>query len=204
MGVNQSKTPIWKKSMLQKLNLYEISDALCEISENGDSCGYGLDIEGYYNEYRDQFDELAAQAETLSEALSEYDVQGNWDDMTVALLGELYTTVGWDAEELDFMHLLSGVDDEWVQKEAVKRIMRLTKAEMLALFRRVLGVIVIFYDIKAAHDCLVSIVEELDERAAMMKRKDDAINGLYEDLTGKNAEQFEQLVRNLPQRMWVE
>ena len=204
MGVNQSKTPIWKKSMLQKLNLYEISDALCEISENGDSWGYGLDIEGYYNEYRDQFDGLAAQAETLSEALSEYDVQENWDDMTVALLGELYTTVGWDAEELDFMHLLSGVDDEWAQKEAVKRIMRLTKAEMLALFRRVLGVIVIFYDIKAAHDCLVSIVEELDERAALMKRKDDAINGLYEDLTGKNAEQFEQLVRNLPQRMWVE
>lgn len=204
MKVNQSKNPIWKKSMLQKLNLYDISAALDEISENGDYYGYGIDIEGYYNEYRDQFDELAAQAYTLSEALSEYDVQENWDDMTVALLGELYTTVGWDSEELDFMHLLCGVDDEWAQNEAAKRIMRLTKLEMLSLFRRVLGVIVIFYDIKAAHDCLVSIVEELDERAALMKRKDDAINDLYKDLTGKTSEQFEELVKNLPQRMWVE
>ena len=204
MKVNQSKIPIWKKSMLQKLNLYDISAALGEISENGDCYGYGIDIEGYYNEYRDQFDELAAQAYTLSEALSEYDVQENWDDMTVALLGELYTTVGWDSEELDFVHLLCGVDDEWAQNEAAKRIMRLTKLEMLSLFRRVLGVIVIFYDIKAAHDCLVSIVEELDERAALMKRKDDAINDLYKDLTGKTSEQFEELVKNLPQRMWVE
>ena len=72
------------------------------------------------------------------------------------------------------------------------------------LFRKVLCTVVIFYDIKAAHDCLTSIVEELDERAAIMKRKDDMVNKLYEDLTGKNAEQFDEIVKNMPQRMWVE
>lgn len=202
--MKSSKIPIWKKSMLEKLNLTEMLDMLYEIEGNGDMYGYDYgDAKGYYNEYKEQFDELSALAYNLREAFDEYDVSENWDDMTVVLIGDIYNVLGYDAEEIDYFHMLSW-EEEWAQNEAAKRIMRLTKQEMLALFRKVLCGIILFYDIKAAHDCLTSIVEELDDRAAIMKTKDDQINRLYEDLTGKNAEQFDALVKNLPQRMWVE
>lgn len=200
-----AKSPIWKKSMLEKLNMYEIREMLDEIAENGDMYGYDYgDTKGYYNEYKDQFDDLAALAYSLGEAYDEYDVQENWDDMTVALIGNLYNVLGYDTAELDYFNLLSGYEEDLAQDEATKRIMRLTKQDMIRLFRKVLCGIILFYDIKAAHDCLTSIVEELDDRAAIMKTKDDQINRLYEDLTGKNAEQFDEIVKNIPQRMWVE
>lgn len=200
-----SKTPLWKKSMLEKLNLYDIRDQLQEIYENGDMYGYDYgEIEGYYNEYKEQFDDLAALAYNLDEAMTEYDVEEHWNDMTVALLGQLYNVLGFDNQELDYFNLLNTFEEEWAQNEAVKRILQMTKKDMLMLFRKVLCTVILFYDIKAAHDCLTSIVEELDERAAIMKRKDDVVNQLYEDLTGKSAEQFDEIVKNMPQRMWVE
>jgi hypothetical protein len=61
-----------------------------------------------------------------------------------------------------------------------------------------------FFDLKAAHDCLTSIVEELDERGAVLEQKNERINLLYKDLTGKNAEAFDNEIANLPPRMWVE
>ena len=61
-----------------------------------------------------------------------------------------------------------------------------------------------FFDIKAAHDCLTSIVEELDYRGAMLEEKNNRINQLYEDLTGKNGEEFDRIIEQIPQRMWIE
>ena len=203
--MKESKTPMWKKSMLEKLNLYDIRDQLQEICENGDMYGYDYgDIEGYYNEYKEQFDDLAALAYNLDEAMTEYDVEEHWDDMTVALMGQIYNVLGYDYQELDYFHLMNTFEEDLAQGEAVKRILQMTKKDMLMLFRKVMCTVVLFYDIKAAHDCLTSIVEELDERAAIMKRKDDMVNQLYEDLTGKNAEQFDEIAKNMPQRMWVE
>lgn len=203
--MKQSKTPLWRKSCLQKLSMFEIREMLCEISENGDMYGYeDTSVEGYYNEYKDQFDDLAGLAFRLDETFEEYDVAENWDDATVGLLGEIYRVMGWDEDELDYFHLLNADEEELAQMEAVKRLTKLTKMQLIWLFRRVLAGIVLFYDIKAAHDCLCSIVEELDDRAVLMSKKDDVINRLYEDLTGKSEEAFDTLVRNLPDRMWVE
>lgn len=170
--MKQSKTPIWKKSMLEKLNFDSICEALEEIEDNGDMNGYDVDEKGYYNEYKEQFDDLSAMAYELESALTgTYDLQENWDDMTVALLGDVYTVLGYDGVEIDFFHLLN-YEEELAESEAAKRILKLTKTDMLQLFRRVLNTLMLFYDIKAAHDCLTSIVEEL--------------------------------IGNLPQRMWVE
>ncbi len=203
--VRQPKTPIWKKSMLEKLNIEGIKQALWEIREDGDEFGYDDgNTDGYYADYKDQFDELAGMASVLLDALDEYGVEENWDDATVGLMGDVYTVLGYDAAEIDYCHLLSDYQEELATNEAAKRLLRLTKSELLALFRRVLSAITLFYDVKAAHDCLISIVEELDDRVALMKRKEDQINWLYKDLTGKNEEQFDTLVENLPPRMWVE
>lgn len=71
--MKRSKIPLWKKSMLQFLNLGDISECLWEIVENGDMYGYDREESEYYQEYKEQFDELSAGAYSLSEALNEYD-----------------------------------------------------------------------------------------------------------------------------------
>lgn len=207
--MKRSKTPLWKKSCLcGSLGWEDITEWLEEISENGDMYGYeDTSTEGYYNDYKDEFDELSAGAWALYEQLMSDEVGGLrdvWNDMTVGLLGDLYTVWGYDSAELDYFKLGDGYEEELAQNEAVKRLERMTKAELIKSFRKVLMLIVMFFDIKAAHDCLTSIVEELDEKGALLERKNEHINALYKDLTGKNAERFDEEIKNLPQRMWVE
>lgn len=205
--VKRSKTPLWRKSMLESLNLRSIKELLWEIAEDGDSYGYEDERSesGYYVEYKEQFDELSACAINLIDAMEEnsYAYEDCWDDMTVALLGLEYDVLGYDAAEYDYFKITS-FEESLAVEEAEKRIMRMTKQELVKSFRKVLTILLLFFDIKSSHDCLVSIVEELDERGAILSRKNSEINRLYTDLTGKNAEQFDFIVNNLPQRMWVE
>ena len=95
--MKQSDTPLWKKSMLQHLNLGDITETLYEIFENGDMYGYENDEAGYYQEYKEQFDELSFGANSLLNALQEYDLSEHWDDMTVCLLGQTTTVLGYDS-----------------------------------------------------------------------------------------------------------
>lgn len=210
--MKQSKTPLWKKSILADLSYDAITLWLEEIGENGDPCGYeDSDTEGYYSDYKEQFDELSAGAWDMHEELTDYSYyndeydsfQAIWNDMTVGLLGDLYTVYGYDAAQLDYYKLTS-FEEELAVQECEKRLMRLTKQELIRNFRKVLMTIVMFYDIKAAHDCLTSIVAELDERGALLEQKNERINLLYKDLTGKSGEAFDAELQNLPPRMWVE
>lgn len=207
--MKQSKTPLWKKSCLcGSLGFDDITAWLEEISVNGDMYGYeDTSVEGYYNEYKDEFDELSAGAWGLYDTLMSDEVGGLrevWNDMTVGLLGDLYTVWGFDSAELDYFRLREGYEEELAENEAVRRLERMTKSELIKSFRKVLTTIVMFFDIKAAHDCLTSIVEELDEKGVLLERKNERINSLYKDLTGENGKQFDEIVKNLPQRMWVE
>lgn len=210
--MKQSKTPLWKKSILADLSYDAITEWLEEIGENGDPCGYeDSEIEGYYNDYKEQFDELSAGAWAMYEELTDYSYysddydsfQAVWNDMTVGLLGDLYTVYGYDAAQLDYTKIFD-IEAEWAVQECEKRLMRMTKQDLIKNFRKVLTILTMFFDLKAAHDCLTSIVEELDEKGALLEQKNERINLLYKDLTGKNAEAFDSEIANLPQRMWVE
>ena len=206
--MNQSKNPLWKKSMLKSLNFYEIVEFLDEIGNNGDPYGYEREESGYYQEYKEQFDDLSDGAYRLWDALdnsdySDYSLRDIWDDMTVALLGYQEKVLGFDQVEEDYFSMLTFLEDAAAQ-EAEKRLMRFTKKQLIKNFRKVLTTLVLFFDIKAAHDCLTSIVEELDERGAILERKNEKINRLYEDLTGANAKDFDEIIQGIPPRMWVE
>ena len=202
--MKQSKTPLWKKSMLEKLNIDNIREALWEISDNGDYYGYDTDESGYYLDYKEQFDELSAAATDLIEVTKEYDLEENWDDIAVGLLGLDYSVFGYDSAEYDYYKMADPFYENLAIEEAKKRLKRLTKDELISVFGKVFRIVLLFMDVKASHDCLVSIVEELDNRGALLAQKNEQINMLYTDLTGKNAEAFDAFVANLPQRMWVE
>ena len=179
--MKQSETPLWKKSCLKGLRFCDIREYLYEISENGDSYGYDNGEDGYYNEYKDQFDELAAGAWDLIEAIDQannvfgYDEDHSiWDDVTVSVLGPIYQVMGYDGGEYDYFQMVSGIEEDLALDEARKRLSRLTKADLICHTSKVMQCIALFWDIKAAHDCLVSIVTELDDRAAIMKNGNTA------------------------------
>ena len=217
--MNQSKRPIWKKSILENLTFYDIIGWLDEVGEDGDMYGYERGDSGYYNDYKELFDELSAGAYTLEEALGDVndelhlgidygDESTVWDDVMVAMLGPLYTTLGYDVSEYDYFHMVNSWDDNAAQKEAKKRLMRLTKEQLINTVGKVFQIMALFWDLKAAHDCLTAVVDELDYKGAILEEKSDAIDKLYEEYTGKDAEEFEarfeELTKKLPQRMWVE
>lgn len=197
--------------MLQSLDLSSIADYLYEISDNGDAYGYDREEDGesgYYQEYKELFDDLAGDASNLLDALNESvevctSVKDIWDEMTVALLGQTQRVLGFDAVEQDYFGMLN-YEEDFAVEEAEKKLERFTKQDLIRCFRAVLVILVSFFDIKAAHDCLTSIVTELDEKGALLERKNEQIDQIYGDLTGKKGEQFDELVANLPQRMWVE
>lgn len=170
--MKQTRNPLWKKSMLQRLNLSDITDELSEISENGDLYGYDNGEIGYALEYKALFDELSDGAYELWKTLGQYDLSEHWDDMTVALLGYRQCVLGFDSEKTDYFKMLDPYDEDMAVQEAEKRLMRLTKSELIHTFRNVMTTLVLLFDLKTAHDCLTAIIQELEQHAVMQADKD--------------------------------
>lgn len=206
MSLKREK-PIWKKSMLDGLDLGSIQNELYDMSENGDCWGYDDRDEGsYYDEFRELFNEIAAGATDLNEAIDSWRgmMDGAWDDLTVGMLGDTQRVLGFDTVERDYYRMTEPYMEDWAQDEACKRVEHWTKREMMGNFKFVLSTIVSYLDLKAASDTMLAVVAELDYRGAMLEEKTNRIDQIYSDITGKSAEQFEKELENLPQRMWVE
>lgn len=174
MKLERSKTPLWRRTILQCLNLDDIRENLSEISEAGDYYGYdGESMGEYYEEYRELFNELSMGAYDLLETMAEIEESdgeafAGWDDCTVALLGSTQNVLGYDTVETDYYHMLA-LDQELGVREAQKRLERLTKAQLIRLFRQVMVTLVSYLDIKSAYDTLNAVVCELDNRAVAMR-----------------------------------
>ncbi len=207
-----SEMPLWKRALIEDLNLSEIMSWLWEVGENGDM--YGYDTEGeseYYYEYKDLFDDLSCGAYDLAEAIESQDQYVDEDifnDIIVSALGELYKTQGYDSEEYDYFQILNEFESSLAQEEARERLMKMTKKNLIDVFCKSIKLLALFWDIKTAHDCLAAIVDELDYKGAILDKKRSAIDKLYEEYTGQDPEdferRFEKIVEDLPQRMWVE
>lgn len=210
--MKQSETPLWRKSMLAYLNLDDIYNQLYEISENGDVYGYDTYGESeYYYMYAELFKEIAIGANELMEGIDAIrdDYEFNidiWNALSVALLGRQEQILGFDPVQDDYIAMCD--PDNWENIKAVdeaeRKCKRMTKAELLKTFKQILTTLTLFYDVKSAHDCLAAVVTELEEKGALLERKNDEINRLYKDLTGSSEKEFDRLIANLPQRMWVE
>ena len=171
--LSKSKAPMWRKSMLGRLSLSDITNDLEEVSESGDYYGYeGESLGEYYDAYRPLFDELSAGASDLLDAISrleEYasEAFAGWDDFTVALIGPVRKILGYDTSQMDYFDMMAW-DEKAAVQEAEKRLQRLTKAQLIEMFRRVMIALVAYWDIKGSFDTLSAVVNELDSRAAVL------------------------------------
>ena len=160
--------------------------------------------------------DLSAKAGLLLEQLyevGEYDPEGTarqYDDCTVALIGNRYDLVGFDTLQEDYFSL-TGYDTKLAESEAGKRLMRLTKADMLSRIGQSVGILAAFLDVRQRYDYLQATLDVLrDESGSVLQAVKD-LDAAYEKAEAvrfndyqKEAQEFERLLWAVPERMWVE
>ena len=171
-------------------------------------------------EFKMAFADLEAKADQLSEVLQDQfnwrvsdDPERDYDDCTVALIGNRYSIVdiydrGSDDEDY---YSLTGYEQELAHTEAGKRLMRKTKADMLSTIGQCVGTMVAFLDLRQQYDYLKATFDILrDENTSMLKQIKE-IEAAYEaaDAVGwyswyPEVKRFERLLNCLPDRAWIE
>lgn len=168
-------------------------------------------------EFRMAFSSLEASADSLYEAIN--DNFGRWDcedaereynDCTVALIGNRYRMVGYDGDEEDY-YSLTGYEPELAFTEAGKRLMRLTKKDMISTIGQCVGTLIAFLDLRQQYDYLKATLDILrDENTSMLKQVKE-IEAAYEAANahgfwcGDDAtKRFDRLLDELPTRAWIE
>lgn len=211
------KKPIAKDLNLDKIrsDLWDIQEACEEVhwyfDTDEDSLINALDgNEDEAYEFRMMFADLCAESERMHQDLSEEWIPECFDILfVVANAGDYYGgLLGYDAYEEDYFGL--NCSDVFAKDEAYKKLMRMTKDDMIAAIRQCLKVYVSYIglsnryeSLKAALDILraenigylqmVRKIEELYEKAADVD---------FEDWT-KETLDLDRFSKNLPHEAWL-
>ena len=174
----------------------------------------GNEDEAY--EFKMMFADVESTAMRLSDALYDEfsyddDPEREFNDMSVALIGNRYNMVGYDGYEEDYS-ALTGYDAEIAATEAGKRVMRKTKSEMLASIGQVMGIILAFQDVQLKFDYLHATVDIFrDENISILqviKDIETKYNALFDGTTRDKKQransEFERLTAELPPKYWAE
>ena len=201
--------------------LDEISEACADIhwyiEQNDETLLNALDgDEEEEYEFKVAFAGLETKADQLSEAISEWsrwdedEFGTTYDDCTVALIGNRYKTLGYDDMEEDY-YSLTGYEEDLAHTEAGKRFTRKTKADMIASIGQCVGILIAFLDLRQSYDYLKATMDILRDDNTSLLKVIKEIQSAYETA---NAEgfiarnnaciQFDRLLRNLPDKIWLE
>lgn len=206
----------FKKPMLDQLNYESITSELWDIQSKCDELLYidqsDRDLlinamdgdEDEVEEYRMTFADISANFERLIGVISDANIEENFDAFLVTANGGFYRTVGYDSYEEDYF-ALTGYEPVFAQSEAAKRIMRLTKQEIVSLARTVFGVIAAYTDLVQHYDKLEAVYNlvkgENAELLSAVKRIDEAYERYIET---QDVSAYDDVLCRLPDRAWLE
>lgn len=217
----------YKRPALASMGAYNIMSELDDIVEACNSVRYYIEqddndetllnaLNGDEDaewEFRMAFADLSAKADELQMQLYEQhfeDFYRDFDDATVALVGNRYEQVGFDSEEEDYFSLTS-YEAGLAQTEAGKRLCRLTKAEMLSRIGWAFGVMLAFFDLRQQYDYLKATFDILRDENTSLLDTIKKIEKAYDDMDADDfcewaasTKRFEQLLAALPDRAWLE
>lgn len=182
------------------------SDVVQEVLSGDEDDGTG---------YRMDFAQLAGDAERLQSAMwdafGEESEDGNttFDDCTVALLGNRFECIGYDSIEQDYYHL-TRYEDDLAQKESAKRVMRMTKAEMISTIGQDIGLLIAFYDLRQRYDYAKAALATATEHNLDTLRTVKAIEEAYDAwceggcrVYGSESDRLERAANDLPDVFWI-
>lgn len=217
----RAKNLRYKKAALQAISydlmndeLYDIASACSDIQyfmSDDKSLVAALDgDEDDAYEFKIMFSDLSAKCEQLQEAVQDNEVREYFDDFMVGILGNKYKTIGFDSLEEDYFGL-TRYEGELAQTESGKRIMNLTKQNMLSVAGQCFGTALAFLDIRQAYDYLKATFDILKDQNTSILQIIKDIETAYEEAETENFYQysqktryFDRLVLSLEDRYWIE
>ena len=158
--------------------------------------------------------ELSSDCERLLDAIS-YGVNEHFDAFFVSLAMEgrspQYRMLGYDTVEMDYFAFLNNYEEELAEKEAIKRLKRMTKDELLKTAGKCFRVVLAYLDIREKVNSLGAVIDIItDENKAILDAVKN-IESLYEEAEkthfrpyDKATEAFESTLRLLPDKLWIE
>ena len=231
----KAKAMRFKKPMSKELNWYSIREYAWQIqSDCADIQWMTEDEEQLVDlmdgdeeqafEFRMAFSDLSNQCEEFLEELQElqrYDFMStDSDDEDEATLFDLFFPAigaddmyGYDVLEQDDFRL-DRYEEKWAEKEARKKLKRLTKDQLFDLSGMALGIARNYMSLSYRYDCLknsidilkgknesyLQIVKAIEEGWKAWEEESDKGKWKY-----TNAERaFDQMLQNIPERLWIE
>ena len=176
----KARNLLYKRPALAMMRRDSIVDEIMEISEDCESLEYAVEddeklldaFDGDSDEafeFKMRFSDLTYRCERLREALFENEVNEHFDDFFVGSLGRGYEIVGYDQFQEDYFHLTM-YESQFASETCKKRLMSMTKENLIATAGQCIGSMMSFLDIRHSYDCLKSTLDILrDERAEVMK-----------------------------------
>lgn len=218
MNQERAKALRYKRSALSTMGYDQITRELDEISEACDDIRWAFDDEDVTQAimdgeddnigYRMEFSELSALVDRLREQIYAIEPQ-DYDDCTVALIGNRFSLVGFDGYEEDYFSLCS-YESELATTEAGKRLMRHTKAEIISQIGQSVGMMMAFYDLRQRFDYIQAalgvLVDKNLETLHMIRGIEEAYSKWDENgcrQYGSELRQLETLADAMPEKYWV-
>jgi L-fucose isomerase-like protein len=196
----------YKKAALASLSFESMTDELYNISSECTDIQYFMsddeslvaaldgDEDDAY-EFKMMFCELSAKCEQFDSDIRDSYVKEHFDDFMVGILGNKYNAVGYDSFEEDYFSL-TRFEGELAQTESGKRIMKLTKQEMLSIAGQCFGTALAFLDVRYAYDYLKATFDILkDENTSFLLIIKD-IEAAYTEAETENFSEYSPKTRN--------
>ena len=231
----KAKAMRYKKPMSKELNWYSIREYAWQIQNDcADIQWMTEDEEQLVDlmdgdeeqafEFRMAFSDLSNQCEEFLEELQElqrYDFMStDSDDEDEATLFDLFFPAigaddmyGYDVLEQDYFRL-DRYEEKWAEKEARKKLKRLTKDQLFDLAGMALGIARNYMSLSYRYDCLknsidilkgknesyLQIVKAIDEGWKAWEEESD--KGKYHYTKAESV--FDGMLQNVPERLWIE
>lgn len=212
----------YKKSIAEGFNIKEILDELMVICEECNDIRYiaegdedtliaaldGDEEDAY--EFRMMFSDLSQESENLYDKLNDEYVTEYFDEFFCRVAGGCVRMLGYDSYEEDYYEL-TRFESELAQGESQKRLMKLTKQEILKAAEQCFGVASAFLNIRYKYDYLKATFDIIRNENTSFLENIKGIEKAYEKACAdefspfaKSTKEFERLTNALPERMWLE
>lgn len=213
------KRPIASNMNYQFLvdELYEMQDVIADVQwycDDDDNLVNALDgDEDDAFEFKLAFSDLSAELEQFQEDLNNEFIPDCFDDLFPAAGYDHGGLAGWDSYEQDYFGL-QPYEYGMASKEAEKRILRLTKNELLEAVGACLRVFSSYMALRYRYDCLEASLDILRGRNMQILKLFKAIEEQY-DRAETESRHFEykyhdevrkldQMLTQVPQEFWIQ
>ena len=231
----KAKAMRFKKPMSKELNWYSIREYAWQIQNDCEDIRWMTEDEEQLVdlldgdeeqafEFKMAFSDLSNQCQEFIEELQEiqqYDFmstdsdgedEATWFDLFFPAIGS-DDMMGYDVLEQDYFRL-DRYEEEWAEKEARKKLKRLTKDQLFDLAGMALGIARNYMSLSYRYDCLknsidilkgknesyLQIVKAIEEGWKAWEFESD--KGKWKDTNAERA--FDQMLQNIPERLWIE